>query len=343
MVMRCTGSMTEARAEERPFAATHAVAMASVALMWGSSFLLIAVGGDHLAPALVALLRVAFGAATLALLPGARRPVARAAWPGIAALGVVWMAAPFVLFAVAERSIDSALAGMVNASAPLFTAVVAAVWARALPRGRQVRGLLVGFAGVVLVCIPELGSHASGALGLGMVVLATLLYGIAFNLAGALERAHGALPVIWRAQLVALALLLLPGLEGAARSEFAWSSVIAVAVLGVFPTAVAFALFAGLAGSVGATRAALATYFLPAVAIALGAVFRDERVAAASLGGAVLIVLGAYLAARVGGDQGPRGGSAHQARSRPRIPRPEARARRRPRRWAGVGGAGSGP
>jgi drug/metabolite transporter (DMT)-like permease len=293
--------MTNSPVDETPLTASHALTMGAVALMWGSSFLLIAVSGDHFAPALVALLRVAFGAGTLALLPGARRPVARSAWPAIIALGAVWMAGPFVLVALAERSIASALAGMLNGAAPLFTALVAALWTRRAPKGYQVVGLLVGFAGVVVICVPTLGSGHSGALGITLVLSATLLYGVAFNLVGALQRAHGALPVIWRAQLVALVLLLVPGAAGAIRSQFAWSSIAAAAALGVFGTALAYVAFTSLAGRVGATRASLTTYLLPAVAIVLGALFRNDHLPAVSLGGIVLVLLGAYGASRVPG------------------------------------------
>jgi drug/metabolite transporter (DMT)-like permease len=104
--------------------------LAAVALMWGSSFLLIEIGLVDLEPAAVAWLRIVFGALTLGCVPGARRSVRRRDLPGIALLGLVWMAVPFLLFAVAQQSIASSLAGMINGAAPLFTAAVAAVWAR---------------------------------------------------------------------------------------------------------------------------------------------------------------------------------------------------------------------
>jgi drug/metabolite transporter (DMT)-like permease len=195
--------MTEVPPEQRPFTSGHAVAMA------------------------------AFGAAALACVPAARRRVPSSVWPRIGLLGGGVDGRPVVLFSTAERLVDSALAGMLNAAAPLFTALIAAVWAHRAPSARQARGLLVGFGGVVLVSAPALGSGRDDMLGIGLVLGSVLLYGIAFNTAGALQRAHSALPAMWRAQLVAL---------------------------GVVCTAVAFALFATLAGSVAPTRAALTTY-----------------------------------------------------------------------------------
>jgi drug/metabolite transporter (DMT)-like permease len=273
-------------------------------------------------------LRLAFGAVTLAAIPGARRSVPRSAWPAIALLGVVWMAAPFVLFAVAEQSIDSSLAGMLNGAAPLFTAAVAGLVAHRLPSRHRIAGLLIGFLGVLAISWPALrGAHATAA-GAGLVVAATMLYGIAFNIAGPLQQRHGALPVIWRAELVAVGLVAPPGIATMADSAFAWSSLAAVFALGCLGTALAFVAFATLAGHVGSTRASVTVYFLPAVAIALGAMFRDETIAAVSLLGTVLVVVGAYLTSRTEPDEARRASVAAlpPRRAAPLRPRSSCRA-----------------
>ena len=92
---------------------------------------------------------------------------------------------------------------MINAATPLFVALVAATAVRQLPSRLQVVGLLVGFGGVVAISLPSVGS-GSNALGVVLVLGAAFLYGFAFNIAGPLQRQHGSLPVIWRAQLVAV-------------------------------------------------------------------------------------------------------------------------------------------
>jgi drug/metabolite transporter (DMT)-like permease len=266
--------------------------------MWGSSFLFIDLGVEHLRPELVALLRLAFGAAILAAIPAARRGVPRSDWPAIALLGTVLMAVPFVLFPLAEQWIDSSLAGMLSAAAPLFTALVATLVARQLPGARQRAGLLLGFLGVLAISWPSLGDAHATALGAALVLLATLLCGIGFNLAAPLQQRDGALPVLWRAQLVALLLLAPAGLASVPASSFAWSSLLAVAALGSLGTALAFAAFTTLVGRVGSTRASVSVYFLPVVAIALGALFRDEAITAASVLGTGLVAAGAYLTSR---------------------------------------------
>jgi drug/metabolite transporter (DMT)-like permease len=216
----------------------------------------------------------------------------------VALLGLVWMAIPFVLFPIAEQWIDSSLAGLLNAAAPLFTALVAALLIRRLPSERQVAGLLIGFAGVVAISLPSFADAHATALGAGLVLLATMLYGVAFNLAAPLEEQHGALPVVWRAQLVAALLVAPLGLASVPGSSFAWSSLLAVTALGCLGTGVAFVAFVTLVGRVGSTRASVTTYFLPGVAVILGALVRAETIAAASLVGMVLVVTGALLVSR---------------------------------------------
>lgn len=301
--------MTEPRDRLQAFTPVDWALLAAVALMWGSSFLLIEIGLVHLQPAAVAWLRLLFGAAALACIPSSRKPIRRSDWPPVALLGLVWMAGPFLLFAVAQQSIASSLAGMVNGAAPLFTVAIASLWSRSVPVGRQALGLVLGFAGVLAVNWPAAQGAGGTAFGAGLVVIATMLYGVAFNLAVPLEERNGALPVIWRAQLVAVVLVAPPGVVGLAGSSFAWSSLAAMVVLGALSTGVAFAAFTTLVGRVGAPRGSVTVYFIPAVAILLGVIVRDETVAAIALVGTALILVGAYLTSRTDAGRGRRSAS----------------------------------
>jgi drug/metabolite transporter (DMT)-like permease len=303
--------------ETQPYAAEDWGRVGLVAALWGCSFLFIDIGLDHLAPGVVAFARVALGAATLAALPVARRAVPAGDWGWIAVLGVTWMAVPMLLFPVAEQWVDSSLAGMINGATPLATAAVAALVLRRAPGRRTAAGLVLGIAGVTVVSWPALGAASSTALGAALLLVATLLYGVAFNVAAPLQRRHGALPVLLRAQLVALVLLAPVGLAGVERSEFAWSSVLAMLALGCGGTAVAFAAFTTLAGRVGSTRASITIYLLPPVAILAGAAFRDEAIGVSALVGTALVLAGAAIAGREG--------ATRARRSAPRCP-PAARA-----------------
>jgi drug/metabolite transporter (DMT)-like permease len=283
--------------------------LASIAAMWGSSFLFIEIGLEHVGPGVVAFGRVAVGAVTLSLLPRSRGPVDRADLPRIALLGILWMAAPLLLFPIGQQWIDSSLAGMLNGAVPIFAAVTAALLLRRPPAARQLAGIAIGFAGVVAVLWPAARNADATALGAGLVLLAVLCYGVAVNLAVPLQQRYGALPVLLRAQAVALVLLFPAALVSLPSSEFAWSSAMAVTALGFFGTGWAFVAMTTLVGRVGATRGSVAIYFLPVVAIALGVIFRDESVAAVSLLGTALVLAGAYLTSRreapVGGAQAP--------------------------------------
>ena len=279
------------------FASRDWLMLAGIVFTWGPSFLLIDLGLEHLAPALVAFGRIAFGAATLGLFAVARQPVERSDRPAIALLGLIWLAVPFLLFSTAQQWIDSSLAGMINAATPLFTALVAAFIVKQLPSRMQGIGLVVGFLGVIAVSLPSVEGDSNAA-GVGLVLLATVLYGFSFNLLADLQLRNHALAVIWRSQIFAAVLVAPVAAIGLAASDFAWSSVLAVVALGSLSTALAFFWFTALIGRVGPTRAAIALYFVPIVAIVLGAALNDERIHVAALLGTALVLAGAYMTSR---------------------------------------------
>jgi drug/metabolite transporter (DMT)-like permease len=267
------------------------------ATIWGTSFLLIAIALDDLEPGVIAFGRIAAGAAAIGVLPAARPRVARADWRRLWLLAFFWMAFPFMLFPLAEQHIDSSLAGMLNGAVPLFTAIVATVLLRRLPGPRQVAGLLIGFVGVVGVMWPAIDGDAS-PLGACLVLVAAASYGIGINLVVPVQQRYGSIPVLFRSQLCALVLTAPFAFAGAPGSDFAWQGVTSVLLLGAGATALAYVALITLTGRAGATRASIAVYFTPLVAIAVGVAFRDEHVAGASIAGVLLVLLGAWLTSR---------------------------------------------
>jgi drug/metabolite transporter (DMT)-like permease len=281
------------------FGPTEWALLAGIAAMWGSSFIWIAIGLDSFEPGLIALLRLALGAAAISVVPRSRSPVERADWPRIALLGMVWMAAPLVLFPLAQDlGVSSALNGMVNGAMPLFTALVAALLLRRMPGRAQLAGLIIGFAGIVLIAVPSASQTTGTAVGIVMALSATVLYGLAANVAVPLQQKYGALPVVFRAQLVAVALVAPFGLIQAPSSTFSWPSLLAMVALGVFGTGLAFIAMSVLVGRAGATRGAVAIYFIPVVAMLLGVTLRDEIVPIVSVLGVALVLAGAWLTSR---------------------------------------------
>ena len=272
--------------------------LAGIALMWGSSFVFIDEALESFAPPLIAMLRLLFGAGTLVWFAKARTPVDRADRGRIALLAFFWMAAPFLLFPIAQQWIDSSLAGMINGTVPIFAAFIAAVLVRSLPSARQILGILLGFAGVLALTSPAVRGSRATALGVVLVLVASLCYGIALNIAVPLQRRYGSLPVLLRTQLVALAMLTIPGVASIPQSSFSWTGLAATVPLGCLGTGVAFVWMSTFAGRVGAARASLTIYFVPIVAIALGWLLRDESIALISVVGTGMVIFGAALASR---------------------------------------------
>jgi len=272
--------------------------LAAISLMWGSSFLWIAEGLEAFPPAVVTLVRLVLGAATLALFPRTRQPVARADMPRVAILGLVWMAVPLTLFPIAQQWVDSSIAGMVNGGVPIFAAVIAAALLRRRPGRAQVAGIVTGFAGVVLITASS-AAGASGSLGgVLLLLLATAMYGLAFNLSIPLVQRYGSLPVLLRAQLVAIVAVAPMGALDVSDATWSWSAAAAMVVLGALSTGLAFVAMAELGKRAGATRGSIGIYFIPVVATILGMVFRDERPAWPAFVGMGLVVLGAWWSSR---------------------------------------------
>src|SRR5918999_5842966 len=129
-------------------------------VIWGASFLFIAEGLEAMGPNGVTFTRILVGFITLALFRGSRRAVSREDWPGIALVGVLWMAFPLSMFPYAEQRVSSALTGMLNGAVPLFTAIVAAFLARRAPSRGVTVGLAVGLPGALLGASPPPGRGA---------------------------------------------------------------------------------------------------------------------------------------------------------------------------------------
>ncbi len=286
------------RSDREPFGPTEWALFSAVGLIWGSSFLLIKIGLDSFHPGLITWLRVGLGALALMVIPAARARIAREDRSRLLVLSVVWVGIPFTLFPLAEEHINSAAAGLLNGATPLFTGLVAALFFNRVPRGPQRLGIIVGFAGIVLVSVGSSAEGGTAIVGVAMALAATVCYGFASNLAGSIQQKYGSVTVM--AQMLALGTLWTTpfGLFGLARSEFAWGSALGVAGLGVVGTGLTFVFMASLIGRVGGPRASFITYLIPVVSLVLGAVFLSERVAAVALAGVALVLAGAVLASR---------------------------------------------
>jgi drug/metabolite transporter (DMT)-like permease len=264
-------------------------------VIWGASFLFIAEGLRSVGPNGVTFVRILVGFATLAFVPAARKPVPRSAWAGVAWLGLLWFAFPLSMFPFAEQYVSSALTGMLNGATPLFTALVTSFLVRRLPSRGIGIGLFVGLAGAVLVAWPTIHEGHSSMIGVLLILAALLSYGFALNVARPLQQNHGALPVIWRAQVVALVLTAPLGVPDVLAAHWMPGPVLALLALGALGTGLAQVLVAVAAGRMGPTRASATTFLIPGVALVLGLVVLGEHVALMSVVGGAVCVAGAWI------------------------------------------------
>jgi len=272
-----------------------------VSLIWGASFLLIAEALESLTPGVVTLGRVGTGALTLWAIRLARPTgvkISGADRRRIILLSVLWVALPFTLFPLAQEHINSAVTGLLNGATPVFAGVVSALLVRVVPGGVQRVGIIVGFVGVVLI---SLGSSAGGStevLGVVLVLVATLCYGFAVNIAPPLQAKYGAIATMSEVLGFATIWVIPFGVVSLPDADFELVPVVAVVLLGALGTGAAYWIMSTLVGRVGGVRASFITYLIPVVSLVLGVTLRNDAVSALAIAGAVLTIGGAYLASR---------------------------------------------
>jgi drug/metabolite transporter (DMT)-like permease len=291
---------TAAGSNTGAFAPSDWTLLATVSLIWGSSFLWIAIGLESLAPGVVAWSRLVLGVAVLATLRPSRRRVERSDLPMIAVVAVAGNAGPALLFAIAEQTVESSLAGMLNSSVPLFTLLIAYLLGMRSFRAIYGVGLVLGFAGVVLLGWPNVTGADAAAGGVALVMLAVVGYSLTSNVLVPLVQKYGGMAVILRAQAIGAILLTPVAAFGLGSSAFAWRPVLAVVVLGIFGTGLARSMQATLVGRVGAPRASIVGYLVPVFAAVLGVAVLDESIGWLEIVGLALVLVGATLVSRPG-------------------------------------------
>ncbi|MGV9426016.1 DMT family transporter [Streptomyces sp. NPDC003656] len=273
-----------------------------LSLIWGFSFLLIKVGTTSYAPFQVTLGRLVFGTAVLVAAMAVKRerlPRGARTWGHMAVAAFFLNAAPFSLFAYAELTIPSTLAGICNATSPLWGMVLSLV---ALSEDRPTRvrfaGLGLGFLGVLTVLGAWQGFHGIDATGTAMALLASLCYPVGWiyvrrTLSGT-GNSHLAMTGA-QLLLATVQLAVVTPLFTSFPTHFALVPLLAVAALGALGTGVAVLIQYGLVAEVGPTTAQMVTYFIPVIATAAGVAILGESIAWTTPVGAVIVLAGAAL------------------------------------------------
>jgi drug/metabolite transporter (DMT)-like permease len=274
-----------------------------LAAIWGSSFLFMRLGAIEFGALPSAAVRVVV--ASVFLLPIAawrgQMPVMREHWKKIFTIGVLNSGIPFLCFSFALLSITSGLSAIINATTPLFGALVAWLWLRDKPTASRALGLVIGFAGVALLAWDKASfkPDASGVAPAWAVLaclLATLCYGIAGNAAKVYLKGLPALATATGSQVGATLVLALPAIwlwPAHTPSLKAWLALVAV---GVLCTGIAYILYFRLIEEAGPARALAVTFIVPVFAVFYGAVFLGEAVTGWMLTCGAVIVCGTALA-----------------------------------------------
>ncbi|RAJ61919.1 drug/metabolite transporter (DMT)-like permease [Streptomyces sp. KhCrAH-43] len=296
-----TASASATGAARRP-ALDWRLRFAALSLIWGFSFLLIKVGTDAYAPFQVTLGRLLSGTAVLAVVMAVKRerlPRSARTWGHLAVAAFFLNALPFSLFAYAELSIPSTLAGICNATSPLWGMALSLVaLSEDRPTRRRVAGLGLGFLGVLTVLGAWQGFSGLDFSGTAMALLASLSYPVGWIYVRRTLAGSGASTLALTGSQLFLGtvqLAVVTPLFTTVPGSFPVLPTLAVVALGALGTGLAVLLQYGLVNEVGPTTAQMVTYFIPVIATAAGVAVLGERLSWNTPVGALVVLAGAAL------------------------------------------------
>lgn len=273
-----------------------------LAAIWGSSFLFMRLAVHDFGPIAMVEMRVSIAAVFLLIVlaaTGRLEPLIRH-WRVIAIGGLLGICVPFVCYGYASQHLNSGFMAIVNALAPLFTAIISRLWLGERLTRLRIAGLGIGFGGILILMSDGLdpGMHAE-ALALAAALMATLFYGIAA--AYMTRHFKGLDPIACAAgSVTAAAIVLLPlavlTWPSQPISAVAWG---AAAAIGLGCTGIAYLLFYRLVDNVGPSRTITVTFLVPPFGIFWGAWILDEAITLSVILGAATVLTGTLLATGV--------------------------------------------
>lgn len=273
------------------------VRLLALAAIWGGSFLFMRIGAPVLGPALLIEYRVGLAAASLLIVAMVlHKPLhVKQHWLHYLILGLFNAALPFTLYGYAALTLSASAMSILNATAPIWGAVIGAVWSRQMLSGRAALGLGLGVFGVALIVgFDHLAEQHGAGLAITAVLLATFCYGIATHYTrhakpvDSFSNAHGSM---WAASLV-----ILPFLPFAPASATPGLNImLAVVALGVVCTGIAFLLYFRLIRDIGATSTLTVTFLIPVFGILWGALFLGEVITPSMIAGSLIVIAGTVL------------------------------------------------
>ena len=270
-----------------------------MAITWGSSFLLIDIIIRDAPAAFVPFGRSFFGMVALFFVPGSHEKIAREHRLRLLILGFIWMAMPFYLFPLAEKTVASSIAGMMNGALPVVVAVITTIWVRKAPSIMRGIAVVVGFIGIVLIAAPSIREGSSADLnGIVYLSLALLCYAVGLNIARPLQAIYSPATLMLRVVAISTMLSAPLGIVAMRSTTFSLNMIGATILLGALGSGIAFLLFGTLLKRTGPVRAMIPTYFTPIVGTFLGVLFNDEKILLLSIVGMLIVIFGAWLTSR---------------------------------------------
>jgi len=280
----------------------HWLVFVLLGAIWSSSFMWIKIAVQEIGPITLVAFRVLFGllfGIAVILIQRAQLPHSFKEWSPLLLLGITNVAIPFFLISWGEQSIDSAVAAILDATVPLFTILIAHYLLHDdKMTAPKVLGLLMGFAGVVILMSKDLGASLGSVLGQLAVIVASAFYaGSAVYARKTTEDTPGILrsagPLVSATAVMWLATFLVESPVEIPQLGITW---IALLFLGILGSGVAFIMAYYLIHEIGPTRTSMVTYLFPLGGVILGVAFLNEALSWQLLVGATLIILSLVVA-----------------------------------------------
>lgn len=277
------------------------VAVAVTLVLWSSAFVAIRHLGHTFSPGALSLGRLVVGSLALGvvLLTRGWRTPTRREWPGLVAIGLLWFGLYNVALNAGERRVDAGTAAMLIQLSPVLVAVLAAVFLKEKATPALGVGLLVAFAGVVLIATSTSGAGNRDPFGVVLCLVSAAAYAVSLILQKPLVTRLPAIEVTWVACTVgAVACLpfagrLVTDVRASSAADLGW-----VVYLGVFPTAIAFSTYAFALSHMSASNLSVTTYLVPPITVGLSWLLLAEAPPAMAYVGGVLALVGVSLARR---------------------------------------------
>ena len=267
--------------------------------IWGSSFLMIKYSLEELNPSDIAIYRILIGALFINIFVRAKENIVKTDNIKIFIISFFWMALPFYMFGIAEQTITSSLAGLINGSTPIFVAFIAVVFYKLKVTKIQVLYIFTGFIGVGLISLSGGINEVSFEIGFLYALIASISYGIAVNMVEPLIQKYDSLIVIKMVIRYAFIIsIIMLGPTASFKLPTVEVSLIPMLILGIGGTGIAFLTYYKLLESVGRISSSFVVYMIPIFSIFFGYQFLNEITNSIQFIGIGVILCSAFLYSR---------------------------------------------